>query len=78
MKKIPNVFSKLFSYNFVSVVALDFFLIFALGWIVWEKPLPPMGSLGLRGYIGLFIVLTMINLLLERITERPRRRHSKG
>jgi hypothetical protein len=60
---------KLFSYNLLSLIALDLFLLFSLDWIVWGEPIPPAGSLGFLECIGLFIVLSVVNLLLERIPE---------
>jgi hypothetical protein len=69
MNKIAKVTYKILSFNLLSLFALDLFLLFALSWIVWEDCIPPAGSPGFLEHIGLFAVLSIITVLLERIPE---------
>jgi hypothetical protein len=60
---------KLLSFNLLSLYALNVFLLSFLSWLVWVEIIPPAGSLGIMEYVGLFMVLSIIALLLERIPE---------
>jgi hypothetical protein len=44
-------------------------LLFALDWIVWGKYVPQASSLGLVGYIGVVIALSVLATFLEFIIE---------
>jgi hypothetical protein len=69
MNKIVKAIYKILSFNLLSLFALDLFLLFALSWIVWGECIPPAGSAGFLEYIGFFIVLSIIAVLLERMPE---------
>lgn len=60
------------SFNTLSLFALNLFLLFALDWLVWGEFIPQTGHLGLLEFVGLFVVLSGINLLLEHIPELKR------
>ena len=69
MNKIIKTASKLLSFNLITLVALDLILVFALARIIWGELIPQVSSLGLAGYIGIFVVLSIFNAVLERIPE---------
>jgi hypothetical protein len=69
-----KIMKHLLSFNPLSLFALDLFLLFALNWIVWREFIPQASSLGLLGYVGIFVVLSGINILLEHIPEPVRMR----
>jgi hypothetical protein len=74
MNKIKKDIFSLLSFNTLSLFALNLFLLFALDWIVWGEFIPQAGSLGLLEFVGLFMVLSGINVLLEHIPETVRMR----
>ena len=74
MKKITKAFSKIFSYNLLSLYVLNVFLLSFLSQLVWGTVVPPTGSLSIWEYVGLAIGLSTINLSLERIPEPMRKR----
>jgi hypothetical protein len=69
-----KIVKHLLSFNLVILFAIDLLLLFALDWIVWGKFIPQAGGLGLLGYIGLFLVLSIIAILLKFIPEPVRMR----
>ena len=57
MNKIMKIIFYLLSFNFLILYSLD--------WIVWGKFIPQAGSLGLVGYVGIVVVLSVFAFLLE-------------
>jgi hypothetical protein len=69
---MKTIVKHILSFNLFTLFALDFFLLFALGRIVWGEIIPQAGSLGLLEFVGLFMVLYGVNILLEHIPEPVR------
>ena len=44
-------------------------LLFALDWIVWGKYVPQASSLGLLGYVGIVVALSVFAVFLEFMLE---------
>jgi hypothetical protein len=49
------------------LLSFNLLLLFGVDWIVWGEFIPQAGSLGLLEFVGLFLVLSGINILLEFI-----------
>lgn len=69
---MKTIVKHILSFNLFTLFALDFFLLFALDRIVWGEIIPQASSLGLLEFVGLFMVLAGVNILLEHIPEPVR------
>lgn len=61
MNKIVKAIFYLLSFNLL--------LLFALDWIVWGKYVPQASSLGLLGYVGIVVALSVFAAFLGYIFE---------